>query len=66
MTTTYVTLNVAKNDSEDPRTATVAILSSAGNKQVVIAQEGAAADVMEAANSFIVSYVIGHYYELIF
>jgi hypothetical protein len=55
MTTTYVTLNVAKNDSEDPRTATVAILSSAGNKQVVIAQEGAAADVMEAANSFIVS-----------
>ena len=55
MTTTYVTLNVAKNDSEDARTATIAVLSSAGNKQVVIAQEGAQSDAMEAANSFIVS-----------
>ena len=54
MTTSYVYLQVAANPDAAPRTAVVKISSSAGYKDVVIAQE-AGASVMPAANSFIVS-----------
>ena len=54
MTISYVYLQVAANPDAAPRTAVVKISSSAGYKDVVIAQE-AGENVMSAANSFIVS-----------